>query len=272
VQSQEEGTIDKRFILLWSRTAELEKPKQSNMNSGTKRLWFLLVTGGFSLIGAALLVFAGGEKPPANLATATREQSAIDRKLEGDIVQVEETTVSPPTRSEVRVEDNPAADVSPQRRLLVGTDAALLVAVNNVLSEGHLPAINGKELSEADLPVFRDIVTRHNAACSQAESNWLSRAVAATGPLEKDVLRSIDAGRLVGLPLMSDTNPMERREPYEAISQLSYGGRIYVLRVSPRKDPELARLGTAVETAQSARRIDFDSLVRLLFSSQGGGK
>ncbi|MGE3171777.1 MAG: hypothetical protein AB7O97_04070 [Planctomycetota bacterium] len=152
---------------------------------------------------------------------------------------------------------------------LPAEDRVLLVQANPVLASTPLgPIPDSARMRVDDLPAFRAIVQGNTAAVDAADREWTSLARALTAPLERDLIARIDAGQRDGLPRTAD-NRLQRRVPFEAITEVVHGGEAYVVRVSPTEQPRLAALGQVHDDAQARMLAAFDTTMRALFVARG---
>lgn len=139
-------------------------------------------------------------------------------------------------------------------------------AVNAALKEAHLPGLPpGSRIPLGDIAEFRAIVDDAETSVSKAEDAWLKVATDATKKEVQAVLERLKSGETKGLPLLSRDNPMQRNHPHEAIAQISYGGKAYVVRVPPWAHEGLARSGKLHELECSRRTSSYNTHIRSLF-------
>lgn len=145
-------------------------------------------------------------------------------------------------------------------------DARRLEALNSVLRRAGRPPVPPEaRIQREDLEVFRALVDDAQARVKHAARDWLQVAGNAIRPLSKDLKQRLAAGQRERLPVLSDDNPMARRHPHEAISQVSYGDRVYVLRVSPHEHHDLGVAGRRHDEEEQRREHDFFTSVLPMF-------
>lgn len=204
-------------------------------------------------IGAPPVAIASS--PAATVAVASHMPGAASERVEA-AERVLEPTVPAPVAADPRLL---VRDFEPE-------DGRRLEAVNSVLRQAGLPPVPPEAgIQREDLEVFRALVDDANARVRDAARDWLQVAGDAIRPLSKDLRKRLAAGQKEGLPVLSGDNPMARRHPHEAISQVCYGDRVYVLRVSPHEHHDLGLAGRRHDEEEQRREHDFATSVAPLF-------
>lgn len=176
------------------------------------------------------------------------------------------TMVSDVSRSEPVPEMPDTSHAEVRVSELTEADADRLARVNAALVRAGIQAVQpGARISAADLSVMRQVVDEAERRVSDAEDKYLSEATASTDAQRKSLLAQLARGEKDGLPLLSPSNPMDRMHPYEAITQVSYGGRVYVLRTLPHQCQALAKASESHGVEVQRRVADYTSMIVPLF-------
>lgn len=145
-------------------------------------------------------------------------------------------------------------------------DAMRVSVVNSVLIEnGMSPIPDRARISDEAIDMFRAVVDDAEAHVTKCSTAWLREAESSTRPLVKDLYARINAGQSAGLPVLSEENPMTRRHPHEAMTQVMVGGRAFVVRCSPAQNANLGTAGSSYDESVERRRRDYVALLVPLF-------
>ena len=145
-------------------------------------------------------------------------------------------------------------------------DAVLIRRIDGALSKAGLRTIHPRAVIDVgDLAALREIVNEAERRVDLADEEFLDVCESVIDPLRRDLLARLARGETAGLPLMGPQNPLKRLHPYEAITQVSYGGSNYVLRVGPWNAPALASKGQMFQQAVDARLRDYQSMIVPMF-------
>lgn len=202
-----------------------------------------------------------------SVETKTQDLLYQNRLMSTDVMPVAvdlKTIVADRLEPVPEMPDTSPADVRVSE--LTEADADRLARVNAALVRAGIQAVQpGARISAADLSVMRQVVDEAERRVSDAEDKYLSEATASTDAQRKSLLAQLARGEKDGLPLLSPSNPMDRMHPYEAITQVSYGGRVYVLRTLPHQCPTLAKASEAHSMEVQRRITDYTSMIVPLF-------
>lgn len=148
-------------------------------------------------------------------------------------------------------------------------DKMMIVEINNVLKLSGFSEIPiADKIEEKELDKARLIYGEYMKRVDEAEDEWLKEAELQLREPRKKLYEKIKKGDLEELPVESEANSSERRHPYEAISQVLFNGRRYVIRVHPDDAPPLRKLGERYDLENTLRINEFNSTLRRLFSTR----
>jgi hypothetical protein len=207
---------------------------------------------------------AAHESPPLSSCSGLEAPSHVEHPPEAVHAPVSsgDASVRDVARTQVASADAETLTVD----CLVKEDADRLLAVNAALRQAALAPIDpASRIRRSDLIVLRTIVDDSEKVVAKAEDRWLDAATAATAPLVKSLHEKLERGDSADLPIMSRDNSMRRRHPHEAITQVLFGNKYYVVRVMPQDNESLATVGSQMDAESTRRAFDYDNLIRGLF-------
>ena len=228
-----------------------------------------LAVGLVASAGAYLLLTESQtELPPSSVAAGAEAIIEANTPIAASVAFT--TPVAPTHREHVPIpiayEDQDLVEAASMTK----DDQRRLQCVNVALKRAGLAAVEVNRVKLSNLEAARQIIDAAEKSVGKAEDAWLGAASTLTHKLHQVLMADLARGVQDGLPEQSKSNPFMRRHPHEAISQVSYNGKAYVLRVSPQEAPALATKGSAYEEQVTRRVFDYDTLVRPLLHAHFG--
>lgn len=150
---------------------------------------------------------------------------------------------------------------------MAAEDAKRIAFINSALARAGMAGIPSyATIRMEDLVVLREIVDEAEARVALADEQFLNACVAATDPQRLALIQRLSRNEPPGVAEMGPDNPFRRSHPHEAITQVAYQGKFYVLRVAEWENQEIARTGAALDVERERRFVDYVTMVAPLFS------